>query len=77
MASKHNTTTNGLNIAPSHRPSVEVEFNTWAKPQLLQGEEFLMQQPAGWDMIQSFNNVWNIFVPQNRLPHPVVMTALE
>lgn len=28
---------------PVCRPSIEVEFETWAKPQLLQGEEFLMQ----------------------------------
>lgn len=45
-------------VRPVCRPSVEVEFETRAKPQLLQGEEFLMQRLAGWDMIQSFNNVW-------------------
>lgn len=42
-------------VRPVYRPSIEVEFETWAKPQLLHGEEFLMQRLAGWDLIQSFN----------------------
>lgn len=48
---------------PVYRPSVGVEFETWAKRQLIQGEEFLMQWLAGWGMIQSFNKVWK--KPQN------------
>lgn len=41
---------------PVYRACVEVEFETWAKPQLLQGEEFLMQWLAGWNMIQSLHS---------------------
>lgn len=59
IASKHNGRTNGPHIEYQvHQPSVEVESETWANPQLLQGEEFLMQWLASWDTIRSFNNVW-------------------
>ena len=59
-----------------YRPSIEVEFETRAKPQLLPGEEFLMQWMAGWDMIHSsITSAKNKKAhPRNtnRLPHPIL-----
>ena len=56
---------------PSLQPgSVEVIFQTWEQPPQLRGEEFLMQWLAGWDMIQSFNNVWQKKIKTQKTTHP-------
>lgn len=55
MGSKHNgrRTARGL-----QDPLREWNLRLGQSLELLQGEEFLMQRLAGWDMIQSFSNVW-------------------